>query len=221
MSIDGAKWSRIDKAECATLPHISEEEYCYYLLNRTSAGYAASPANDIIDNFKKDVAKYGDRPNVMYYKRQAIDKLANEVFHFVTTGLERALDSGLDIALVPMPTSKVESDPAYDDRIVSLCKTVAEKEPRIRVANVFHASKSHLQVHYGGSRKLEDIANNIRLDDFSEGVPDFALLIDDVLTTGAHYAVCRDALRKKYGSGFYILGVFLSMQSRRFVDYDS
>ena len=84
-------------------------------------GFAFSPTNQLVLNFKKSLVKRG--PQQWKYKEQAIGQAAT-VFCTALTGdlLDR-------IALVPIPRSKAKTDPLYDDRLVRMRGAIRPQPP--------------------------------------------------------------------------------------------
>lgn len=213
------QWSTIDASELCALPQLGPDDHCYYFLDRTNGTYQASYANDRIDNFKKDLKRWHDRPDVLKYKWRAIDEFARDLADLFGGEL-RGIVGQFDLALVPMPTSIAPTEPFYDDRLVRLCERTATIVGNIRVADVLHARAGTQSAHKGGTRDVRTIAANLVFDGFGRNIPEVVVLVDDVLTTGSHYVACRDAINSAY-PGILVLGAFLSIHRSRFVDYEA
>lgn len=211
-----SRWMLIDEVERRALPLLPSDP-CYYLLNRTSGGFSASPANSLIDDFKKDPYRFRNNPAVLGYKDSAVRRFA----HALAVLLRPLATSSPSVVLVPMPTSRAEGDVAYDDRLVRLCSIAAE-EAGARSENVLHTIRTVPASHAGGTRRVEEIASNIACSAPSPGTsPLFLVLVDDVLTTGAHYAACRERLAALFPSCPVFMGAFLSIHRSSRVDYES
>lgn len=117
-----------------------------------------------------------------------------------------------------MPTSSPVDDEFYDDRLVRLCEKAAEINRSVRVADVLHSKKRLSPSHQGGPRDVETITDNLSFKGFGNEIPDVVILVDDVLTTGAHYVSCRNVIRRNY-PGVLLIGAFLCIHRSDYVDY--
>jgi len=93
--------------------YLMADDACYFLGEYTARkGFAFSPTNQLVLNFKKSLVKRGSQQ--WKYKEQAIGQAAT-AFRTALTGdlLDR-------ITLVPIPPSKAKTDPLYDDRLVRM-----------------------------------------------------------------------------------------------------
>ena len=205
------RWTIFDRVNLSECPHIKESGTCYYLMTRKRGGYDASDANSKISNLKKSPACKG-QPQ-WRYKELAIEEFAHDIQGLFNNLPPNQLDH---IALVPIPPSKELSDPLYDDRIVQVC-TKAAQGSGLRFADLLH-NKSSVDSYHTSSkqRTVEDIIQNLYI---AAPIPNnirAIFLVDDVLTTGAHFAACKDVLQKAYqntyGVNLPISGIFWAKQ---------
>lgn len=210
---------QIDAIELQAIPYIDASDYCYYYLNRTSGGYRASQANSRIHDFKKPLDRFAGRPDVLRYKYGEVESFAWDLSELLK-GQIAPIASDNDVALVPINTSRPWDDEYYDDRLVRLCVRAAEIAGNVRVANVMNSRSHILASHEGGPRDYETLRNNLEFQGFGSRVPSVAILVDDVLTTGTHYAVCHDAIHLRYPRTL-VMGAFLSIHRSDYVDYGS
>lgn len=211
-----SRWMLIDEVERRALPLLPPDP-CYFLLNRISGGFSASAANSLIDDFKKDPYRFRNNPTVMAYKESAIQRFSLSLASFLLP----LAAVGTDISLVPMPTSKAEGDVAYDDRLVRLCEKAAEAVGGVRVENVLHSRDTVQASHLGGTREVASISENILCSAPAWPRPLCVVLVDDVLTTGAHYAACREKVAKLFPECGVFIGAFLSIHRSDSIDYDA
>jgi predicted amidophosphoribosyltransferase len=114
-----------------------------------------------------------------------------------------------DTILIPMPTSKPRNDSEFDSRLDDMVKLVHTKTGQ-RFGfnlNTTHSSKAfHIS---SSSRYISDIGGNINFTPFDEPVPAKVILVDDVVTTGAHFIACGNKIRHRHPCVF-VLGLFLA-----------
>lgn len=211
-----SRWMLIDEVERRALPLLPPDP-CYFLLNRISGGFGASAANSLIDDFKKDPYRFRNNPSVMAYKESAIQRFSLSLASFLLP----LVAAGTGITLVPMPTSKAEGDVAYDDRLVRLCEKAAEAAGNVRVENVLHSRSTVQASHHGGTRDVAAISENILCSAPACPRTLCVVLVDDVLTTGAHYAACREKVARLFPECGVFIGAFLSIHRSDSIDYDA
>ena len=119
MTFDVAFPDRFTEIDELTRPDhfwLTDEDRCYFLGEYTARqGYAYSPTNDLILNFKKSPDRRG-RPE-WRYKERAVQRAA--------TAFQRALGTPPPpMTFVPIPPSKARTDPLYDDRVAWMLRTI-------------------------------------------------------------------------------------------------
>lgn len=215
----GKSWTRIDAALARKLL-IGPDDFCYYYLVRTPGGYDASSANSMIANFKKDLERFGKRPEVMRYKDQAIEDLSCALGDFLNGPYMQTLAMAAAPALlVPMPTSIPRTHEFYDYRLDALCDKAALQTRGINARRAFDVRYRMESSHTGGTRSISDLRGAITFSGFSQ-VPGMVILVDDVITTGSHYVVCRDLVRARYPNTL-VIGLFLAIHRSDKIDYGS
>ncbi|WP_139651298.1 hypothetical protein [Raoultibacter phocaeensis] len=201
------RWWKIDRIEIANYPYLCTDDLCYYYLERSHGTWKESEANRIVSNFQRSVTKYHDRADVLCYKDNAIRFFAERIANLIAKK-KRACP----LVIVPMVTSKPKSHCWYDDRLVRTAQTVASLRPgEVAVCDILDVVTETSKAKLGGSRNPEEIERNLDV-----GVPDcpeaeVVFLIDDVITTGGHFAACRNAIRPLFPKA-KIVGVFLARQ---------
>lgn len=213
------RWTYIDRVARSPKPFLTEDDLCFYYLQKDSLGFGSGPhaeENRLIINFKHDPAKFGKDSPQMYYKRKAVFNFASAVASFFMDNCDTFSEG---VFLVPIPTSKPRSAQDHDARLDALCRIVEKTVPFVRfvpaldtVSNLGKAHNSQI------ARDPDSIARNLRVDrDGLLGFDGTVALIDDVLTTGAHFAACRDLI-----SGVLpdvtLIGLFLSIQLPDFLN---
>jgi hypothetical protein len=195
MTSAGAFPKRFTQIDDLTRPdhyYLKPEDNCYFLGEYTAgAGYSFSPTNGIISNFKKSVDKRW-KPE-WRYKEQAITEIS--VAFRVAFG-EESLNT---ITLVPIPPSKAKTDPMYDDRMVRMLSAI-RSNPRLDIRELIFQAGSTSAAHESLIRpRPEEIELLYQLDaSVFAPQPEVIVLVDDVLTTGAHFKAAQAILAQQF-----------------------
>lgn len=177
-------WKKLELVENPPA-FITVDDVCYYARDYIARGsYKDSEANQLITNFKKH-PKYRGTAS-WRYKEQAIERFAQE--------LAAAVVKGISVAAIP--PSKHPSDPEYDSRLSDCLKRLIQLRPDLVLETPFTCRDSTLPSHHGGSRRISEIIANFNWHGLSSGCRTL-ILIDDVLTTGAHFKACKEVLSRE------------------------
>lgn len=183
--------------------HIRPEDACYYLREHIShGGFQASETNQLIANLKKKLDRKGKSD--WGYKERAIRQAARE--------LHSALDpNGWEgIAIVPIPPSKAKTDPLYDDRMLQVARgafagtaaAVRELLYQDQTLQAFHETEDR--------RDVALLTQHFRVDEsLCWPAPRGVIVLDDVLTTGAHFRAAKAVLQQRFGE-IPVLGIFIA-----------
>jgi hypothetical protein len=192
--------------------YLTPDDECYFLGEHTARkGYAFSPTNQLILNFKKSMDK---RATTQWrYKEKAIDE--------ATAAFRAALNKEwLDSAtLVPIPPSKSKSDALYDDRLVQMLRGI-RANPQLDVRELVFQRASTTAVHDQENRPTpEHLQANYGIDPaLRDPGPQVIGLFDDVLTTGAHFHAASAALKQSF-PGVRIVGFFIARRVPEAADF--
>jgi hypothetical protein len=188
-------WKKIDVDQSPPV-FLEPSDICYYAREYIAkGGFSASQTNQLINNFKKSVDRKG-KPE-WKYKTQAVRQFAEE--------LSSALNDGAIVA--PVPSSKCKSDPQYDSRLVDCLRALVRQRPNITAVEALVGKTTLQAVHLGGVRSPSIIYQNL---DWAGGLPNGArhlILVDDVLTTGAHFKACQRLVLEKHPD-LKVIGAF-------------
>ncbi len=193
--------TRIDEHLRPDHYHLDDTDECYFIGEYTAGrGFAHSTTNQFIYNLKKSV----DRRGTMEYrhKEEAIRRAAIELGKSLNPEfLERG-------TFVPVPPSRAPDDALYDDRITlviwQLGPTVDGREI---VRQVVTTAGAHLRQDRPWPQQLYD---NYEIDeDETEPHPVAIAVVDDVLTTGAHFKAMKRILCERF-EGVKVSGLFLA-----------
>jgi len=196
-----SRWRKTD--ESVRLVHCPDHcgQFLYYARTYTvGMGYEHSQTNQLILNLKKSV---GASPSELSYKRQAIQKITREVVGLLNQCSE-------PLTLIPIPPSKARSHPEYDGRLEQVAGGVAAALPDIAWLPLLCAKDSIESSHSGSGRSADMLYDWLQVDrsvgDRYQGDTIIALL-DDVLTSGAHFTAARRRILTAFPDA-RVIGIF-------------
>ena len=203
--------------ELTRLDHhqLNDNDQCYFLGEYTAhAGYNKSPTNSLIWNFKKSLDRRG-KPE-WKYKKHAILRAA------------KAFRIGLGEdpppwTFVPIPPSKKPGHRYYDDRITQMLQAIWP-DKKIDIRELIIQKKSTETAHGSSVRPTpQQIKAVYRIDkDLTIPEPATIAVVDDVLTTGAHFRAASEVLKEQFPET-PILGLFIARRvpgrGRMIADY--
>ncbi|MEO8378278.1 MAG: hypothetical protein ABI779_01320 [Acidobacteriota bacterium] len=184
-------------------PHLTAADQCYFLREYTAGrGYAGSETNHLILNLKKPPDRRGR--SEWHYKERAIEQVAREFRASVNLSALRR------VTLVPMPPSKAKSDPLYDDRMLEVLRAV-DVEGNLDIRELLLCAASMTPAHATTARPtIAQLVANFVLDkSLAHPEPRSIALVDDVLTTGAHFVAAKTVLAARF-AGVPIRGLFVA-----------
>ena len=199
----------LTKVDAAAPDHwyLTASDECYFLGEYTAGtGYQGSPTNQLIFNLKKSVDRRGRSD--WHYKDRAIREVAAALRAAIK---HEFLDK---ITFVPIPPSRAKSDPLYDDRMTRVCKAI-RPQPPLDVREVLVQTASTPAVHGSDSRRPvpRDIEALYEVEDALAHSPrDVIFVVDDVLTTGAHFIAAKSLLSRQFPTT-PIAGVFVARRA--------
>jgi hypothetical protein len=183
--------------------HLAASDQVYFLREYTSGrGFTHSETNRLILNLKKPPDRRG-RPE-WRYKEEAIRQVAREFRESLTLQRLRA------VTFVPMPPSKRKGDPLYDDRMLRVLHAFDE-ERQLDIRELLVLAASTEPAHATAARPtVEQLIANLEIDeDFAQPSPTSIALVDDVLTTGAHFVAAKRVLTARF-PGLSVRGLFVA-----------
>ena len=195
------KFQKIDDLTRPRHPWIEANDICLYLCEYAAGeGYQHSYINQQIFNFKKPMSER-NRPG-WRYKESAIRNIA--------TAFMRAFgDFNLsNWTFVPVPPSKMHSDIEHDDRLMRM---LCHMQPQQDVRELICQTQSVQPSHRGGPRSPPDLlARLYRIDGtLSDPAPGNVFVVDDILTTGAHFKAVQTVLQNRFPEAG-IVGLFVA-----------
>lgn len=179
--------------------YLRAEDDCYYLIEYTRGkSFDYSNANSFINNLKKSPKTRGTWQ--WRHKQKAIRVAAK-------TLLRELPDEWLsDSTFVPVPPSKAKNHPEYDDRMLQILAKL-----NVDVREVVYQTHTMTAAHESENRhSVDELAENYEIDeDQTEPAPTHIVIIDDMITAGAHFRAVSRVLHERFPD-VPISGVFLA-----------
>lgn len=190
-------WKNIDLITVSSIPYLIPDDECIYANDYISkTGFHGGQVNDCIINFKKPPGAPGQQHRTRAINKIALD--ASELFD---------CESGRTYAVTAMPSSKSKSDPSYDNRFEDLFQLLKTFSPCINIIWPVTAKNSVMPSHQNGPRDPKVLKNNYNFNGFAGSEPEFLIVFDDVLTSGAHFRAYKDFITQSGYQG-KVFGVF-------------
>jgi predicted amidophosphoribosyltransferase len=186
--------------------HLTRDDKCYALREYIArGGWQAGETNQLIMNLKKTL----DRRGKAEWRHKVL------AIHQAGTELRGAMNAKwLDGAvLVPMPPSKATGDNGYDDRMLQVVCVMREgtgAQVREILRQRASTTPHHLQER---SRDVDALVENFTVDETCcEPPPPRIAVVDDVLTTGAHFCAARRVLSRRFPTT-PVIGLFVARRA--------
>lgn len=187
---------------------IRADDEIYFFYEYTSrSGYSFSPGNGMINNLKKDIIKYppGSRPHD--YKLRAITDCA----YFLGARLNSEWLA--QAVVVPIPPSKSKDDPAYDDRMLRVARSIPVRGGLADVRELITQNGSlrkSSECEAGERPSIDELLAAYSIDEsLSVPIPTKIIILDDVLTTGRHFKAAKTLLSARFPQA-RIVGIFVA-----------
>ena len=197
------RFTKIDDLTRSDHYYLTADDNCYFIGEYTARrGYAYSPTNSLIVNFKKTMDRR--RRSEWQYKEQAIQQAA-DAFRIALN--QKALDR---LTFVPVPPSKAKEDPLYDNRLTRMLRAI-RVSPALDIRELVVQTESTDAVHSSGRRPQPGNMEELYRVDVASTVPlpEVIAVVDDILTTGAHFRAMKSALSTCFPAT-PIIGLFIA-----------
>ena len=212
MSTFPRRFTEIDDLTRPDHFYLTADDNCYFIGEYTARkSYAYSSTNSLILNFKKPMDRRR-RPE-WRYEEQAIRRAADA---FRTALNRNALDR---LTFVPVPPSKTKQDPLYDDRLTRMLRAI-RPNPALDIRELVVQTESTDAVHLSGVRPAPDqIEELYSVDEASTAPsPKAIAVVDDILTTGAHFRAVKSALSVWFPA-IPVIGLFIARRAPDAADF--
>lgn len=207
-----ASVQKIDDLNRLQHAHLRVDDSCYYfheyLPTAGSPPQCYSAASQLIINFKIKPSE----SHRLRHKNEAISKCVRDFREVLLPRLEvLGYDS---VSFVPVPPSRMQGDPEYDDRVLRLAREVADGTS-IHVAELIVQSESYMPSHlsgWSGAARMQpsDLRRIYRHS--GEAPRPNVFIFDDVITAGSHFRACKDLLLESH-PGIRVFGMFIARRS--------
>jgi hypothetical protein len=188
-------WKRLDAAEHPPR-FIAPGDCCYFAREYISKGDVRDyPTNSLIHSFKKPPERR-EKPE-WRYKEEAIRQFARELSDLLP-----------DTAVIAhVPTSKLPTNPLYDSRFEDTFAILRRHRPSILFDQPICLRHQVGSAHSGELARSPDlIAQNLAWRGFAN-LAERLFIVDDVVTSAAHFAAFRDVVRQHHRD-IDLIGVF-------------
>lgn len=209
-----SRLTKIDELTRADHTFLEAGDECLFFGDYSARkGFAHSATNGVIANFKRPVKYRGTTS--WKYKVQEI----NAVAQAFSANIGSAFGS---LTLVPVPPSKLKTDPEYDDRIMDMLRALSAPAGIIPdVRELVVQTKAMPAAHDSASRpppieweKVYEINEGL-----ARKVPTWIGIVDDLLVTGCRFRAMSNVLRKRFPEA-RIIGLFIARRVPLSVEFD-
>lgn len=197
-------WKKIDILSENYPRFIIDGERCLYARDYVSGGGFEGEANQLILNFKISIDK--KNTNRWQHRDNAVKLFAKEIASIIG-------DQAFNFMAIPgsKPWTHVENNQRFQD----LFKELIRLKPNIVVHWPVDCITAVVGSSQGGTRSPAQILANYKWNGFIPGSSFTKIIvIDDVITSGAHYRACSNYLRQNNFTG-EIVGVFWAKTKSR------
>ncbi len=204
---------RIDSTLIGDHVRLTEGDECFFFGEYTARkGFAFSEMNNLIINLKKPVDLMGS--NQWRWKEKAIADAAKLI--------GGALNPTASFTLVPMPPSKIKTDPLYDDRMLRILRLAVGSWHSSDVRELVIQKSSTCAAHLTTDRPtVQSMIDNYCVDELNTNTkPQNIFIVDDVLTTGTHFKAAQHILKQRFPTA-NIYGLFIARRVPESIDFSS
>jgi hypothetical protein len=198
------KLRAIDESNRSAHYYLTADDKCYYLHEFTARkGYAFSPGNQFIFNFKKSPTK---RHEPQYQHKLRAIETAAVWYRSIFSQVKGAYD---ECTFVPIPPSKVGAHPEYDDRMWQVIQAAC-KGTGADAREMIQQTQSYEAAHMAGDSvgRIKPAALQALYEVDATPPKSNVLLFDDVLSAGCHFKAAKAAILEKHPkvkvAGFFL-----------------
>jgi hypothetical protein len=178
---------------------LTANDDCYYFVEFIKGAGYGPPGNSFINNLKKKPSKRNtwEWP----YKVGAIRTASRTLLR------ELPADWLSDSTFVPVPPSKARGHAEYDDRMLQVLLGLGDTDVRELVIQTESMDATHVSDQ---RHTINELVANYEIDeDQTEPEPTHIVIVDDMVTAGAHFRAMARVLGERFPA-VPISGVFLA-----------
>ncbi len=195
---------RLQKIDELLLPshrYLTPEDECYFFRTYTRLDLGYTAENSFMMNFKKKMDRKGLHD--WHYKGQAIRE-ASDLFIRGTLPINPP-----GVIFVPIPPSRMKGDALYDDRNVQVISSLCHAKPHGELREIIYLNQNMPPTH-GNKLSPEEILPYLEINEaLCQDPKHNVVLVDDVITEGAHFKACQSLLRQRFPNS-RITGLFIA-----------
>ena len=207
-----SRLTKIDELTRGDHHHLEAGDECLFFGDYSARkGFAHSATNGVMANFKRPV-KYRGTPSWKFKVREI-----NAVASAFSANIGKAFGS---ITLVPVPPSKLKTDPEYDDRMMDMLRALrapAGLVPDVRelIVQTVPMAAAHESANRPPPEEWEKV---YAVDEkLAVGDPQWFGIIDDLLVTGCRFRAISNVLRRRFPTA-RITGLFIARRVPEAID---
>lgn len=211
-SLFPARLTKVDELTRGDHSYLCGSDECLFFGEYTARkGFSHSATNNLIGNFKKPVKYRGTTG--WKYKGQAIRQVAGAFSANIGNDFSA-------ITLIPVPPSKIRSDPEYDDRVMDMLRALRTPRgylPDIRELVV--QTQPMDAAHDVSNRPPPSAWENVYTIDETLASPEpvWIGIVDDLLVTGCRFRAMSNILRRRFPK-VRITGLFIARRVPEAID---
>lgn len=208
-----SRFTRIDDLTRGDHNHLLPGDECLFFGDYTARkGWAHSATNQLILNFKMPVNWRGT--NRWPHKQRAIRTVADLFSARIGSRFE-------ELTLVPVPPSKLKTDPEYDDRMMDMLRAL--KPPAgisADVREIVTQTEPIGAAHESSSRPPPEAWESVyEIDETLTGQsPRWIGIVDDLLVTGCRFRAMSNVLSRRFPKA-RITGLFIARRVPEAIDF--
>ena len=117
------------------------------------------------------------------------------------------------VTLVPIPSSKTQEDPEYDDRLPRILQELSIGS-QLDIRELIVMTRSVHQSHLAEERvSIEELIASMSLAEAClHPAPRIIGIVDDVLTTGRHFKAAQTVVRQRFPA-VPVVGIFIARRA--------
>jgi len=210
-----SRLTKIDELTRGDHNHLLPEDECLFFGDYTARkSWAHSDTNQLILNFKMPAEHKGT--NRWTHKQRAI-RTVSDLF-------SKAIGSRFStLTLVPVPPSKLRTDPAYDDRMMDMLRGLRAPSGSITDCRELVVQTQPMPAaHASSSRPPPEAWEEVYAiqEQLAEPNPTWIAIMDDLLVTGCRFRAMSNVLRRRFPSA-RITGLFIARRVPEAIDFSA